>query len=277
MVKHVFFIVSLLLISCIEFRISDEEAKEKLAQAGASIQFDDLLVGDRNLHFAFSGKEKEHLIVFIHGSPGSWSAFIDFFKADSILNYADILAVDRPGFGKSGYGLAEPALKTQAMLIKDVISKFDHSKVILVGHSLGGSVIARMAMDYPSLFNGLIMVAPSIDPEMEKDEWYRRAINTKLGAAITPEEFKVSNDEILPLKGELVQMLPLWEKIQIPTIVIQGTKDRLVPKENADFAQRMLPDSVLEVRLLEDVDHFIPWTHPNEIVSAIQHLLGSTD
>jgi len=275
--KHVFFILSLLTSSCIEFRISDEDAKEKLADTGVSIQFDDLLVGERNMHFAFNGKEKENLIVFVHGSPGSWNAFIDFFKADSILGHANILAVDRPGYGKSGYGLAEPALKKQAMLIKEVIGRFDHSKIILIGHSLGGPVIARMAMDYPSLFNGLIMVAPSIDPEMEKDEWYRRVINTKLGAAVTPEEFKVSNDEILPLKEELIQMLPLWHKIRIPTIVIQGTKDRLVPRENADFAEKMLPDAVIEIRLLEGVDHFIPWSHPYEIISAIQQMLDGAD
>jgi len=271
-----FFILPCLITSCIEFRITDEDARGELAETGASIQFDDLLVGERNMHFAFSGKEQENLIVFVHGSPGSWNVFIDFFKADSILNHTDILAIDRPGFGKSGYGMAEPDLEKQAMLIKEVISKFDHSKIILIGHSLGGPVIARMAMDYPALFDGLIMIAPSIDPEMEKDEWYRGVINTKLGAALTPQEFEVSNDEILPLKGELIQMLPLWHKIRIPTIVIQGTEDWLVPRENADFAEKVMSDTILEVRLLEGVNHFIPWSHPKEIIRAIQHVLDGS-
>jgi pimeloyl-ACP methyl ester carboxylesterase len=41
-------------------------------------------------------------------------------------------------------------------------------KPILVGHSLGGPVAARLAMDYPDEVGGLILVAPSIDPELEK-------------------------------------------------------------------------------------------------------------
>lgn len=273
MIKHFLLVLPLFLFSCIEFKTSDEEARKELSEAGATVQFGDLLVGDRNMHYAYSGIENENLIVFVHGSPGSWSAFINFFKADSILGYADMLSVDRPGFGESGYGIAEPSLEKQAHLVAKVINEFRHKRIILVGHSLGGPVIARMAMDYPNRFDGLVLVAPSINPEMEKDEWYRKVLNTKLGAAVTPTELGVSNDEILPLKDELALMLPLWDNIQIPTIVIQGTKDRLVPKENADFAKKMLPDSTLKVTMLNEVDHFIPWSHPQEIINAIQQLL----
>ncbi|HEY5692223.1 MAG TPA: alpha/beta hydrolase [Cyclobacteriaceae bacterium] len=39
--------------------------------------------------------------------------------------------------------------------------------IILIGHSLGGTVIARMTMDSPELVDGVVMVAPSIDPEIE--------------------------------------------------------------------------------------------------------------
>lgn len=255
-------------------RKTDEEAKQQLAEASATIQFADLQVGDRMMHYAYSGIDKENMVVFVHGSPGSWSAFIDFFKADSILQIADFISIDRPGFGNSGFGIAEKSIEKQASLITGVINQFPHSKVILVGHSLGGPVIARMAMDYPDRFDGLVLVAPSIDPNMEKDEWYRKMIKTKVGSALTPKEFEVSNDEIVPLKEELKLMLPLWKQIQIPTIVIQGTRDRLVPKENAEFAEKMLPDSVLRVKRLEEVDHFIPWTHPHEIISAIQQLLN---
>lgn len=273
MINRVYIILaSLFLISCIEFRISDEEAIKKLGEKGTSIQFADLTVGERNMHYAYTDNQKEILVVFVHGSPGSWNAFIDFFKADSILNEMDMLSVDRPGFGASGFGIVEPNLEMQAHQIKRVTDQFNHRFKILVGHSLGGPVIARMAMDYPDSFDALIMVAPSIDPELEKTVWYQRAINSKVGSALTPEEFEVSNDEILPLKEELGKMMPLWKEIRVPTIVIQGTSDRLVPKENADFAMRMISDTLLEVWMLEDVNHFIPWSHPDEIIKAIQHI-----
>jgi len=262
----------ILILSCIEFRISDEEAKEELGES-SNILFGDLEVDGRNMHYAFTDNQKAVMAVFIHGSPGSWNAFIEYFKADSLLQEIDILAIDRPGFGNSGYGKAEPSLEKQSYQIKQVLDQFDHESKILIGHSLGGPVIARMAMDYPKLFDGLVLVAPSIDPQLEKKEWYRNAIKTKLGSAMTPEEFEVSNDEIVPLKGELQKMIPLWRNIKIPTIVIQGTADRLVPKENADFAKKMLPDSLVEIKMLKEVNHFIPWSHPHEIIIAIQYLL----
>lgn len=262
----------LLFSACVEFRVSDQEAIETLEETSVAIQFGDLQVEDRNIHYAYTDNSKDLLVVFVHGSPGSWNAFIDYFKADSLLSSADFVSVDRAGFGLSGFGEAETSIEVQAKQIKAVTDQFNHSKILLVGHSLGGPVIARMAMDYPNAFDGLILVAPSIDPNLEEKYWYQRAIDSRVGGWLTPKEFEVSNDEILPLKGELELMLPLWDKIQIPSIVIQGTNDRLVPKGNADFAKAMLPDSLVEIRLLEGVNHFVPWNHPSEIIKAIQLL-----
>ncbi len=263
--------IVLVICSC-EFRVDDEEARKSLEESAITLHFGDVFVSDRNIHFAFTEQDKETMAVLVHGSPGSWNAFIDFFKTDTLLNKVDLLAVDRPGFGGSGFGIAEPSLETQAFQIKKVLDQFPEKKKVLVGHSLGGPIVARMAMDYPDEFSGIIMVAPSIDPNLEEDEWYRKVIKSKIGSFFTPKEFEVSNDEIMPLKNELEQMLPYWEKIKIPTIVIQGTEDSLVPKENAAFAKEVLADSVLDVIMLEGVNHFIPWSHPEEIVKAIQQL-----
>ncbi|MEQ8904688.1 alpha/beta hydrolase [Ekhidna sp.] len=261
----------LLLLSACEFRMDDETARKNL-EPSVKIQFGDLAVGDRNVHYAFVDRQKEHLLVFVHGSPGSWNAFIDFFKADTLLHEFDMIAIDRPGFGGSGFGAAEPSLEKQAYQMNEVLKGFSGKQIILIGHSLGGPVIARMAMDYPNAYKGLILVAPSIDPELEEEGWYRKVISTEVGAFFTPKEFEVSNAEILTLKKELEEMLPLWKQIKIPTIVIQGTEDALVSKENAAFAKTMIPDSLLYVNLLEDANHFIPWSHPEEIVKAIRQL-----
>ena len=262
-------ILILFIVAC-EFRIEDSEAKETLESV--AIQFGNVMVDDRNMHYAYLDKGLDTMIVFVHGSPGSWNAFIDYFKADSLLDRFDMLSVDRAGFGESGFGEAEPSMELQARQINEVLNQFPDKKKILIGHSLGGPVVARMAMDYPHAYIGMALVAPSIDPEMEEEEWYRKAIDTKVGAFFTPKEFEVSNDEILPLKEELTQMLPLWSEIKIPTIVIQGTEDSLVPRENADFAKNMLPDSLVEIRMLEGVNHFIPWSNPEEIIMAIHTL-----
>lgn len=255
--------------SCIDFSVDPSEMNEAFAEATYKPESNTITLDTNHLHYVYVDNDHSGLVVFVHGSPGSWSAFMDYFKNDSMLQSFDMVSVDRPGYGLSDRGRPMSSMEAQAALISEVIRQFEHERVMLVGHSLGGPVIARIAMDYPELVDGLVMVAPSIDPDQEKYEWYRSWIDTKVGGWFTPTDFWVSNEEILPLKDELQLMLPLWNQIRVPTIVVQGTKDMLVPKENAEFARRMISDSLIEVRYLEGANHFIPWSHPEAINSAI--------
>jgi len=255
-----------------DFSISDEELSDEFKDHEIKPVTNTITIDSNHIHYVYVDRGLKNLAVFVHGSPGSWSAFIDFFKNDTLLADYDLLAIDRPGFGESDHGRPEPSLAQQAAQLKEVVALFPHDNKIMVGHSLGGPVIARIAMDYPKLCDGMVMVAPSIDPGQEKFEWYRPLMKSKIGGAVTPTDFWVSNEEIVALKLELEKMLPLWAQIEIPSIVIQGTKDVLVPKENAEFARNMLPDSLVEVRYLEGVNHFIPWSDPQTIVQALEDL-----
>ncbi|HCX20745.1 MAG: alpha/beta hydrolase [Flammeovirgaceae bacterium] len=268
-----FSLILIVLISgCIDFSIDREEMNHSFKDEAYIPVSNILTIDSANTHYVFIDNHKDNLAVFIHGSPGSWSAFIDFLKNDSLLESYDVVAIDRPGYGLSDRGRPIASMEKQAELMALVISQFDHTNKVLVGHSLGGPVIARVAMDYPDLVSKLVFVAPSIDPEQEKYEWYRSWIDTKVGGWLTPTDFWVSNEEILPLKEELVKMLPLWDNIAVESIVIQGTEDVLVPKENAEFARRMLRDSMVQIRYIEDANHFIPWSHPETIVKALVDL-----
>ena len=128
---------------------------------------------------------------------------------------------------------------------------------------------ARLAMDYPNEIGGLILVAPSIDPELEPEEWYRPVGNVIPFRWWLPVELRVSNQEILPLKKELQEMLPLWPTIRVPVTVIQGTKDNLVAPGNAAFAKRMLVNAPTNIIMVPDMNHFIPWSRPDLIREAL--------
>ena len=262
---------------CVDFRLSGEEMQKEFEAMDIKPVSERISVDSNHIHYVYVDQGRPNLVVFIHGSPGSWSAFLNFFRTDSLLESFDMLSIDRPGFGDSDYGRPIASMEEQAFLMQEVIKKFSHQHIIVVGHSLGGPVASRLAMDFPDLIQGLVLVAPSIDPDQEKYEWYRSWVKTRIGGALTPTDFWVSNEEIMPLKTELTKMLSCWEKIKIPVIVIQGTKDVLVPKENAEFARRMLPDTLLDIRYLEGVNHFIPWSHPEQIVFGLRDLAISSD
>jgi pimeloyl-ACP methyl ester carboxylesterase len=266
------FVLLLFSAGCIDFSMDEEAMKKAFKERDLVPLSKKLEVGDDQIHYVSINQNRENLAVFIHGSPGSWSAFVDYFKNDSLLKSYDLVSIERPGYGLSDAGRPIISLERQAELIAQVLNEFEHSHVVLVGHSLGGPIAARLAISYPERVQGLIMVAPSIDPEMERYEWYRTWISTKVGGWITPQDIWVSNAEIVPLKQELEEMMPLWNKVKSKSIVIQGTSDMFVPKENAEFARKMLNDTLLEVRYLEDINHFIPWTHPETIIQALLDL-----
>ncbi|MBK5278156.1 MAG: alpha/beta hydrolase [Bacteroidia bacterium] len=232
-------------------------------------------IGNRVITYLKAGDETLPLVVFVHGSPGSLSAFIDFLGDTSLLRKTQMISVDRPGFGHSNFGNAEPSLQKQAACLKPLLEKHKNNRpVILVGHSLGGPLIARMAIDYPELIDGLVIVAGSVDPELEPHEtWFRAPLATPFLKWILPRSMRASNDEIYKLKPELQDMLPLWKSLTTPTIVIQGKKDSLVPPGNVEFAKQMIVNAPLKIVLVEDMNHFVPWSRPELIREGIIDLL----
>lgn len=226
--------------------------------------------GERDMFYAEVGREGLTPVIFVHGSPGSWGTFMRFMGHKGLLGKAKLISVDRPGFGESGRGAAEKSIRMQAAAIQPILARYARQKpAILVGHSFGGPVIARLAMDYPELVGGLILVAPSIDPDLEKTKWYQIPADWKAFSWMLPTDLVTTNREILPLKRELEEMLPLWSAIRVPVTLIQGEKDRLVPPANADFAKKVLLNAPLNVIREPDLNHFIPWNRPDLILDAI--------
>lgn len=264
-----------MLHSCMTFRMSSKEIDAYFAKSKIKATQHQYKTGFRTIHYVKSGDDAKPLVLFVHGSPGSLSAFIHFLTDSSLLPVTMLITADRPGFGYSNFGQAEPSLKKQAEALKPILENYKkNGPVILVGHSLGGPLIARMAMDYPELVGGLIIVAGSIDPNLEPNEtWFRAPLATPFLSWILPRSMRSSNEEIYHLKPELEKMTPLWSTIRCPVIVIQGKKDSLVPAANADFAKKMLVNAPVEFVFKEDMDHFVPWSNPELIRQAILELV----
>lgn len=262
--------------SCITFRMSPKEIDQYFSARKLRASQQHYSQGFRNVHFVEAGDRSKPVVIFVHGSPGSLSAFIDFLADTLLLKKTLLVTTDRPGFGYSNFGVAEPSLQKQAALLKPLLEKYKENRpVVLVGHSLGGPVIARIAMEYPDLVDGLVFVAASIDPALEPNEtWFRAPLATPFLRWLLPRSLRASNDEIYQAKPELQTMLPRWKDIRCPVIVIQGDKDTLVPPGNADFAEKMLVNADLTIIKKEDMNHFVPWTHPELIRKSVLDLVN---
>jgi pimeloyl-ACP methyl ester carboxylesterase len=233
---------------------------------------------ERPFHYVDTGDANKPVVVFIHGAPGAWDTFADFLKNRRLRDRARLISVDRPGYGRSGLGDPERSLAVQAEVISHV---FKHNpigqKTILVGHSFGGPVAVKMAIDHPDQVAGLVLVAASVDPALEETKWYQVPAHWKLISWAIPRDLYSTNEEILPLKNELKELETLWKSLHIPITVIQGGLDKLVPKENADFIERVAAASNPKIQRYPELNHFIPWSAPDLIVDAILELLSAEE
>ena len=269
-------LVSLLVLmdSCMQFRMSTSEIDQEFAKRKTQGVQSEYKVGNRKIHYAKTGNPNGPLVLFIHGSPGSLSDFIQFLTDSTLQQEGLLISVDRPGFGQSNFGWGEPSLAQQAKSIKPLIEQYKRNKlVILVGHSLGGPLIAQLAMDYPELVDGLVFVAGSVDPELEPPNWWRTPFATPFFRWMLPRSIRASNDEIYPLKTQLHEMTPRWNEITCKVIVVQGTKDSLVPAGNAEFIRKQLTRTSPKMIYEEGMDHFVPWSHPHLIKNAVLEML----
>ena len=89
---------------------------------------------------------------------------------------------------------------------------------------------------------------------------------------------RVCNQEIIPLKEELLNIENCWETITCPVTLIHGTDDPLVPVGNAYFAQEQLTNSeMVKLKTVENGNHFILWSEIPLIKTAILEMLDGIE
>lgn len=268
-----FIAVSQVVSSCFRFSMTDKEVEEFFADESVQPESIFYEVDDYEMHYEKLVLSDSGSLIFIHGTPGSWDAFIGYFTDSTLYNHAQIFSPDRPGFGKSSYAKPIRSLEEQGRMLKPMLEAAAAPR-ILIGHSLGGPIAARLAMDYPELVDGMILLAPALDPRLEPEEdWFRVPMRWPVVGSIAPKIFRISNEELIFLEEELEGMLPLWENVKAYTITIQGTEDNLVDPGNGPFADSVLVNAPHELIMLEGQNHFLPWNETELIKSKMKELL----
>ena len=145
-----------------------------------------------------------------------------------------------------------------------------------MGHSYGGPVIAKTAMNYQELISGLVFVASTGDPEISGPRWYNR-FAVVIPRFILGDDLKGANAEIMPLRPQLEAMLPVWEDIEVPVLIVQGDRDRLVNPRNAEFMQARLVNADVTYLWREGQGHFVLWEEASLIVDSILEKFVSGD
>lgn len=216
----------------------------------------------------------------MHGAPGSNDNFSKLMK-DSVLNdVANWISVDRLGYGFSGLGKSEESIQIQSESLLDVFEPFIKKTplVVLIGWSYGGPIVSKMALDKPNKIDHVIMLAPAIDPEIERFFALGKFAQWKLTRWFVPKPLRVAQDEKLQHVQELKALENQWKELIVPVTNIHGTKDDLVPYENIYFVGEKFPNKTTDTLSIDNVGHLFPVSQPELtrklIIEVIERYVG---
>jgi pimeloyl-ACP methyl ester carboxylesterase len=257
-------LIVLFIIACfifdhyVQFRKSDDELKKIFAEKNIDGKISYYTTHGRTLRYSSAGNDSLPTLLMLHGSPGSISYYSSRFADSVIRTHFKVYAVDRPGYGYSGFGDPEYSIQKQSEMIRPILDSLNKAKhpIIVMGGSYGSSVACRLAMDHPELVDGLVLTGPSLAPGEETYFWFTYIIENPMIRWFIPRLFKSANTEKVHHKAELEKMLPYWKNIRVPIVYIQGELDEIIDTSNAGFARKHLVNApYLDIQFIKNRHH----------------------
>ena len=260
----------------LDFRQTDIELADEFREQAIRPTVGRYRVGARTIRYMETPRlPGKPTIVFIHGAPSSLSFFNGFFKDTALLKRAQLVAVDRPGYGYSDFGRVEPSILKQADLLQPLIDRYKNpAGIIVVGSSYGGSVSARLAMNNPGVIAQVVFVSSALGPGLERTYGISHWINKPPLRALVPPLLRLANDEKLAHRQALEAILPDWPRITAGIIMLHGLRDELVYPTNVAFARKQLRNARFRQFLLTESRHDIVDNKREYIASILLGILS---
>jgi pimeloyl-ACP methyl ester carboxylesterase len=276
------FVATALLLLQVCFKryiLTDKEIERHYSNQSSKPRFDYFNISDTSgVYYAESGADTLPLVVFLHGAPGAWYGYMSYIDDTMLREKINMIAVDRPGYGKSHSEQKVTSIADQVRWLYPLIAaKKKGRPVLIVGRSYGAPIAARLAAEFPDVVDALLLIAPAADPNLEKFWWFSRPINSKLMRWMFPQPINRASDEKFTHVQELKIMESYWKQIRIPVTVVQGDADQIVDTANMNFVRRMLPsDSLSRFIRLPGVGHLVTNERPEFVrellLSAIERV-----
>lgn len=232
--------------------------------------------------------ESGHQVVLIHGAGGShldWPPQVQRLTAASVCN------LDLPGHGRSSPP-AYASVDDYAQRVLAFVAALQLDSVVLVGHSLGGAIAQVAALQQPQALAGLVLLGTAarlrvadliLDAALAQPETAAEFITRHAWGPDAPSAARQRG------KGQLMQTEPealfgdflacnsfdvrdRLDEIGVPTLVIAGAEDKMVPLKYSEALAQGIAQAELVV--LPGTGHYIALEAPEETAAAIGRFLA---
>jgi pimeloyl-ACP methyl ester carboxylesterase len=232
----------------------------------------------------------DEAIIFVHGysgALGNWKYVLELLPKEY-----HVYALDLRGFGQSenpgSYKLTENVEDIYAFSRELGVERFTY-----VGHSLGGKIGYKFALDHPDVLKAMFLVAPApahdfIPPEQRaafidqitsvfgsQDE-LRGFIAEDFATPPSEEDMNEFINDVMAADPAAKEECAVWwvstnlepklGNIMVPTFIVVGAKDRLPLDWEKRYANAI---KGCRFEVLEDVGHMIPYESPERLVDLL--------
>lgn len=267
------FLGLLLLTNFVEMGMSEKEINEAFAPFPYQPTHHFAEYNEGKLHYVTFGDKTKPILFFIHGSPGSWDAFIPQINETGLINDYYIVTIDRPGYGQTTLE-GKYSLEEQSAFLRNAIEALPKNDLIIIGHSYGGALAMRAAIDYQDKVTGVISAAGTLADPYQNPKWYNYAMRYTPIQWLVKQDFAASDQEMWKLEKDLPKLDKLMSGFTKKAVIIQGDADMLVDPRSGQYAKEQLTNAEVKLVTKEDMNHFVIWSDKNLIVEAIQHILN---
>ena len=234
-------------------------------------------------------------VVLLHG----WCCNKRFWREQTpvLAGGHRVFAPDFRGHGESDVPAGGYTLDRLAEDVYAVMAGLGMPQATLVGHSMGGMVAQRLALDHPDAVAGLVLIATAAaDPDgsllsrriledtpalgyaeafgRHSPGWFPSDFDTDLRRWVSAKMLRVPESVALALVRDYHDLdyradLP---SVHAPTLVIGAIADPSTPVARSEEVAALIPGSELVV--IKGAGHFVHLERPREVNEALLEFLA---
>lgn len=249
-------------------------------------------VNGHDVHYYTAGQGEP--LVVIHGGLGDARTWLD--NIDILASKYTLYVPDLPGFGESQLLDSDHNIPSFTEFVEDFTNNLGLYKFNLMGHSIGGGIALNYALKFPAKVKKLVLVS-SLCLGREIAFWIRlisvpaKVIGSAIVAVLKTTKWLINNliipvKFVMPLsranvnlganiatfKEQTLVLAKQLSRLNVPTLVVWGAKDQIVPVKQAYAAALAIPDCQLKV--FENQGHDIHRDAINEFSFVLMGFLG---
>lgn len=249
-----------------------------------------------DIHYLVGGKG--YPLVLVHGGGAGARTWLKNLRL--LCRRFTVYAPDLPGFGDSQPLNDHTELDKFVSFVEDFTQALGLKKYYLLGHSMGGGIALKYALEHPDKIERLV-IADSMCLGKEIAPWVkffsqpifcetigRGFVLLFHGIGLFIDRFFRSLEFINPLPqtkmelgnmitnltGQNVVLLDRLSTLLMPTLVVWGARDGIVPVRHAYAAARVIPNC--HVHIFKDCGHVVHHQRVDDFSNVITHFLNGS-